>query len=258
MINKEPERDPYDPSKIIDTEEEEPLILHTKSGRIINYREDPEYGIRMFWQPELKEGETIEDYDPDKLEYLPLGYDEFFGREVIEPKPNAWERFLQKIGAACKPFFENLEKWTNEKIEESELKIKLLEKEMELAEAELSLKEVLEEMEEDLKREEEAAEEMDVEEIEEDAKDVKDVKKDVITPSDQSEKALVVEAVEEEEEEEVEEEGDEDDEDESSFGIAGGDQDAKKSSKPGRPPFSAASLSFASCTAVPTVTHCAS
>ncbi|KAL9672806.1 hypothetical protein QQ045_029058 [Rhodiola kirilowii] len=250
LINKEPEPDPNDPSKLIYTEE--PLILHTRSGRIINYIDDPEYGIRMFWQPELKEGETVEDYDPDKIQFLPLGYDEFFGREVVESKPNAWDRILQMIGTACKPFFDKLEKWTEEKKEESEMKMKLLEKEMELVEAELSLKEALEEMAEDLKREEEEAEEeMALEEIEE---EVKEVKKDATaSPADQSEKAIIVGEEEEEVEEESDEEEEEEDDVESSFGSAGGDQDAGKGSKPGRAPFSTASLSFASCTAVPTV-----
>uniref|UniRef100_A0A7N0RD03 MORN repeat-containing protein n=1 Tax=Kalanchoe fedtschenkoi TaxID=63787 RepID=A0A7N0RD03_KALFE len=243
-ICKEPEPDSNDPSKLIFTED--PLILHTRSGRIINYTDDPEHGIRMFWQPTLKEGETI---DLEKVEFLPLGYDEFFGREEIEEKPNAWERLLQKIGSAFKPYLEKIEKWAEEKKEESEMKLKLLEKEMELIEAELSLKEALEEMAEDLKREEEEVENMALEEAEE---DVKDVKQDAASPADQSEKTITVE---EQEKEEDEEEGSEEDDDdvESSFGSTGDNQDTRKDSKPAQSPFSAASLLFAPCTAVPTV-----
>ncbi|KAG0480653.1 hypothetical protein HPP92_011511 [Vanilla planifolia] len=52
LINQEPEPDPQDPSKLI--YREDPLILHTPSGRLINYVEDEKYGLRLFWQPHLK------------------------------------------------------------------------------------------------------------------------------------------------------------------------------------------------------------
>ena len=37
----------------------------------------------MFWQPPLKEGEDV---DPEKVKFLPLGFDEFYGREVTDKK----------------------------------------------------------------------------------------------------------------------------------------------------------------------------
>ena len=67
LINKEPEPDPEDPSQLIYTED--PVILHAPSGRIINYVEDEEHGIRLFWQPPLKDGEEV---NPKKAKFLPL------------------------------------------------------------------------------------------------------------------------------------------------------------------------------------------
>jgi hypothetical protein len=59
--NKEPEPDPEDPSKLVYTED--PVILHTRPGRIIKWvedeDEDEEHGVRLFWQPPLKGGEDV-------------------------------------------------------------------------------------------------------------------------------------------------------------------------------------------------------
>ncbi|PPD88430.1 hypothetical protein GOBAR_DD14640 [Gossypium barbadense] len=132
LINKEPEPDPEDPSKLIYTED--PLILHTPTGRLINYIEDEEHGVRLFWQPPVKEGEEI---DPKKAKFLPLGFDEFYGREVIQKRDNIWKRLITAIENALKPGFDKLEKWTEEKKKAGELKMKLIEKELDLIEAEL-------------------------------------------------------------------------------------------------------------------------
>ncbi|KAF2300736.1 hypothetical protein GH714_015432 [Hevea brasiliensis] len=156
ILNKEPEPDPEDPSKLIYTED--PVILHTKTGRIINYIEDEEHGVRLFWQPPLKDGE---DMDPEKVQFLPLGFDEFYGKETVVKKENIWQRLLTAVENAFKPMLERLEKWTEEKKKTSEMKIKLLEEELALAEAELSLEEAIEDMDEELKmqeKEEERAE----------------------------------------------------------------------------------------------------
>ncbi|PPS02921.1 hypothetical protein GOBAR_AA17740 [Gossypium barbadense] len=147
LINKEPEPDPEDPSKLIYTED--PLILHTPTGRLINYIEDEEHGVRLFWQPPLKEGEEI---DPKKAKFLPLGFDEFYGREVIQKRDNIWKRLITAIENALKPGFDKLEKWTEEKKKASELKMKLIEKELDLIEAELCLEEAIEDMDEEMKK----------------------------------------------------------------------------------------------------------
>lgn len=241
LLNKEPEPDPEDPSKLVYTEE--PVILHTPTGRIINYVEDEEHGLRLFWQPPLKEGEDV---DPDKVEFLPLGFDEFYGRGGVVQSDNVLKRFVTSVENACKPMFDKLEKWTEEQKKATEMKIELIKKELELAEAESSLKEALEEMDEELKRmqeEEEKKAEMGLQE------------EDDIVPSESSnelEKTLA------EKKEDYDEEEDEEDQEEvtaSSFGTVDNQTSTKsdKDSKSGKAPFGASSLSFAACSLVPTV-----
>lgn len=232
LINKEPEPDPEDPSKLV--RKEDPLILHTPTGRVINYIDDEKHGLRLFWQPPLEEGEKP---DPEKVEFLPLGFDEFFGRGTGVKKENIWVRFTSAVEKACKPVLDKLEKWSEEKRKESKLNIELYTKELELLEAELCLEEAIEDMDEELKRrekEEEKKAKMDMQETE-----------DTSMLSKQDETNL------EEEDEEEEEDDDEGDAGQSSFGSVIGDQDPRKSDpedgKPRGSPFSTSSLSFASC-----------
>ncbi|XP_022140428.1 protein TIC 100 [Momordica charantia] len=241
LVNKEPEPDPEDPSRLVYTED--PLILHTPTGRLINYVEDEEYGVRLFWQPPLKEGEDI---DPEKVEFLPLGFDEFYGKGVTEKKENIWMRLVSGLENGLKSRLEKFEKWADEKKKDSEMKKQLIEKELELIEAEICLEEAIEEMEEELKRkekEEEKKVEMDL------------LDEDVPSSTNQDKKASVEEGAEEEEEEE-EEDDDNDDVDDappSSFGSVSADRDLSKDQKPKKPrdsPFSTASLHFASSTLV--------
>ncbi|KAK6141926.1 hypothetical protein DH2020_024329 [Rehmannia glutinosa] len=234
LINKEPEPDPENPSNLIYNED--PLILHTPTGRIINYIDDEENGIRLFWQPPLKEGEDV---DPDKAQFLPLGFDEFYGREVNVEKDNLWMRLLTSVENACKPIFVGLDKWVEEKKKASETKMELLKKELELVEAELSLKEAIEDLDEELKRmqkEEEKKVEQGVVEEDEDIS--------------VSEKANQLEQTPPEPEEEGEDEEEEDDDvTPSSFGSIDGQNSGnsdQKGSKPGKSTFAAASLSFGS------------
>uniref|UniRef100_A0A2N9GCA8 MORN repeat-containing protein n=1 Tax=Fagus sylvatica TaxID=28930 RepID=A0A2N9GCA8_FAGSY len=218
LINKELEPDPEDPSKLIYTED--PLLLHTPTGRLINFVEDEKYGIRLFWQPPLKDGEDV---DPEKAQFLPLGYDEFFGRDVAVKKESIWMRLVLAVENACKPLFDKLEKWTEEKKKAGEMKMKLIEKELELVEAELCLEEALEDMDDELKRREK---------------------------EEEKKEEMVEEEEEKEEEDDEEEEEDEDDDAPSSFGSVTADQDPtkkdQKGNKPGKSPFSSSSLSFAS------------
>lgn len=235
LVNKEPEPDPEDPSKLIYTED--PLILHTRTGRLINYIEDEKYGVRLFWQPPLKDGEEV---DPEKAELLPLGYDEFFGQNVGDKKQNFWMRLVTAVENTCKPVFDKVEKWTEEKRKASEVKMKLIEKELELIEAELCLEEVIEDMDEELKMREKEEEENNVEMGSQDEEDSSPL-------ANQDEKLI-------EEDEDEEEEEEEDDAAPSSFGSVTADQDAtkngQKGNKPGRSPFSTSSLAFASSTLV--------
>lgn len=241
LLNKEPEPDPEDPSKLVYTED--PLILHTRTGRIINYIDDEEHGVRLFWQPPLKEGEDV---DPEKAEFLPLGFDEFYGREKVVKEESMWTRLLSKVENACKPTFDRLKNWLEEKRKERELKMELLKKEFELIDAELSLEEAIEDIDEELRiKEKEEEKKMEVGEQE---------REDTDALADQDERAPVKEG--EGEGEEEEEDGDEEEDEEeddaapSSFGSVSGDQNPSKNdskrSKPGQSPFSATSLSFPS------------
>ncbi|XWS28620.1 hypothetical protein CRYUN_Cryun25bG0086300 [Craigia yunnanensis] len=243
VINKEPEPDPEDPSKLIYTED--PLILHTPTGRLINYIEDEEHGVRLFWQPPLKEGEEV---DPKKAQFLPLGFDEFYGREVIVKRDNIWKRVITAIENALKPGFDKLEKWTEEKKKAGEMKMKLIEKELDLIEAELCLEEAIEDMDEELKmkeKEEEKKVEMGLHEEE-----------DTSVVANQEEKATK-EDVDEDVDEEEEDEEEEDDVTSSSFGSVAADrspiENYQKGKKPRESPFSSSSLSFASCNLVSAV-----
>ncbi|KAK1587939.1 hypothetical protein Q3G72_018418 [Acer saccharum] len=257
LVNKEPEPDPEDPSKLVYTED--PLILHTPTGRLINYIEDEKYGVRLFWQPPLKEGEDV---DPEKIEFLPLGFDEFYGREEVKENPNMGQRLVMAVENTFKPMFDKLGKWAEEKKNASEMKLKVIEKELELVEAELCLEEALEEMDEELslkEKEEEKKTEMGLEEEEEDTSALAGQTENATAKLKEEEDKVEVagEDRDEDEEEEEEEEEEEDDAAPSSFGTVTADQsstnDVEKGKKPGKSPFSSSSLSFASCSLVSSV-----
>ncbi|XP_077241217.1 MORN (Membrane Occupation and Recognition Nexus) repeat-containing protein [Tasmannia lanceolata] len=231
LINKEPEPDPEDPTKLIYTED--PLILHTRSGRLINYVEDEKDGVRLFWQPPLKEGEDV---DPEKAEFLPLGYDEFYGRAVQGAKKESkLKGLITAIQNALQPMFDRLEKWAEEKKKSSEMKLKLIEQELEFVEAQICLEEEMKEMDMELERkqkEEEKRSEMELKDVEESS---------VVSRQDD------VNSDDEEEEEE-------DEESPTSFGsVLQGDakqdptKNDKKENKPGKSSFSSISMSFAPC-----------
>ncbi|KAL9247396.1 hypothetical protein vseg_020832 [Gypsophila vaccaria] len=240
FLNKEPEPDPNDPSKLIYTTD--PVILHTPTGRIINYIFDEEYGVRLFWQPILEEGEDI---DPSKVEFLPLGFDEFFGREDEEPQEGFVKRLVCSIENALKPWFDKIEKWSEEQKEASRIRRELLDEEFKLMEAELTLEESLQELEDLIKLEEKLEAEASVEpEASDDS-----VKEDVtVSPSplhqEQKDSPPVDTKEEDGDEEDEEEEEDEDDDlAPSSFGSVVDTGSTKdKKNEPGKSPFAALSI----------------
>ncbi|XP_051113245.1 protein TIC 100 [Andrographis paniculata] len=239
LVNKEPEPDPENPDQLIYTED--PLIVHTPTGRIINYIDDEEHGIRLFWQPPLKEGEDI---DPEKVEFLPLGFDEFYGRETEEPKDNLMIRFVKYFDNKTKPFFDSLQKWADEKKKASEERKELLKAELELAEAELSLKEAIEDMDEELKLMEKEEEKKALQSTETEDVSASDPAKQVQqTPPEAEPKK------ENEDEDEEEEEADEEDDvTPSSFGSVEDSKSTKNddnSGKQGKSTFASTSLAFA-------------
>ncbi|KAI5412380.1 protein TIC 100 [Lathyrus oleraceus] len=224
LINNEPEPDPEDPSNQIYTED--PLILHTPTGNIINYVEDEKHGIRMFWQPPLKRDEKV---DPEKAAFLPLGYVEFFGIDKEE----------KNIEKVSKPWYVKAREWAEAKKKTREMKKEAIEKQLELIEAEICMEEAIEDMEELLRRREK--EEKMKSELGLSDED------DAVSVAKQDGKARV--DVEEEDEEE-----DEDDIAPSSFGSIEPEQKTdQQKEKPGKPPFSSSSLAFASSSLISAV-----
>ncbi|XP_068658976.1 protein TIC 100-like [Aristolochia californica] len=237
LINEEPEPDPDDPSKFIYTED--PLIVHTPTGKIINYVDDEKYGIRLFWQPPLEEGEDV---DPSKAQFLPLGYDEFFGRAVPGPKKQSkLMRLVVAMENFLKPMFEKLDKWAEEKKKVSDLKLKLIDQELELVEAQICLEETIEDFENELKKQQKE---------EEKRAEMTQLESEEISP-------IKVESESDEEEEE-----EQDEETLASFGSAfegeatkvPAKDDKKEGTRPGGSPFSASSLFFASASLASAIT----
>lgn len=213
----------------------------------------------MFWQPEDRNVE-----DPEKIEYLPLGFDEFYGRDTGKKKEGILKRLVSAVEKAYKPVLDKLERWTEEQKQASELRMKLIEKELDLIEAEISLEETIEDMDEELKtreKEEEKKVEMGAEET-----------KDTVPLAKEDEKVSVeeLEGKEEADEEEDDDDGDgdgngfdDDDDDDapSSFGSASNNTDKnlskndQKGSKSRPSPFSTSSLSFATSSLVSGVSY---
>lgn len=235
LVNKEPEPHPENPSQLIYNED--PVILHTPTGRVIDYVEDEEHGIRLFWQPQKED----EHANPDEAEFLPLGFDEFYGREVIAPQDSLWVRLVKSMESKGTAALDGLEKWAEEKKKAQETKLEVLKKEIELVDAELDLKEAMEDLDEELKvlqKEEEDKMEDGVGEEEETL---------VSEPASQIDQTPP--AAEEEEEDEEEEQEEEDDATASSFGSVGGQSSTKNDEKGsgfGKSTFAASSLTFGS------------
>ncbi|KAI3793808.1 hypothetical protein L1987_36430 [Smallanthus sonchifolius] len=255
LLNKEPEPDLEDPSKLVYTED--PVILHTPTGRIINYVDDEEHGIRLFWQPPLKDGEEV---DPSKVEFLPLGDEELFERD----DRNVLEHMLTSAQDKCKVMLENLEKRTEEKKNESDAKLKLIETEIEIVEAESELKEIIKEMDDELKRlekEEEKKMEMEMELEAEDADADEDepvekseevsrveVKVDEVREDDVKEDKVDVDDNNDDDDVDADDDDEEEDNDDEytppSFGSVMNDQNSKNGGRSS--PFAASSMQFGS------------
>lgn len=244
LLNKEPEPDPEDPSKLVYTED--PVILHTPTGRIINYVDDEEYGIRMFWQPPLKDGEDV---DPSKVDFLPIGNEDLLKVD----RRNFLERMLTSVQDKCKSMLENLEKQTVEKKKESEMKLKIIETDIEIVEAESELKEIIKEMDDELKqleKEEQKKMELGLEDEDEDIEDEATEKSEKVSVDDGK-----VDEDEDEDEDENENENEDEDDDENtppSFGSVVKDENSTISDGKGKKggkssPFAVSSLAFTSC-----------
>lgn len=197
--------------------------------------DDEKYGVRLFWQPPLKEGEDV---DPDKAHFLPLGFDDFYGRSApAEKKEGPVRGLITSIQNTLKPLLDGLGLWAKEKLEASEMKLKLIKKQLEFVEAEISLEEEIEDLDRELKRKQEE---------EEEKQGVADKNRDDAPAS----AAVQDEAVPEEMEDEDEDEDEDADDGEgpTSFGTVNqgrtDDDTSAKGSKPGKFPFSSLSLSL--------------
>ena len=193
----------------------------------------------MFWQPPLKEGEDV---DPEKVKFLPLGFDEFYGRKVID-KENSSKHSVSWLKNGLKSRLDSLQKWAEERKKDSELEKELIEKELEMIETEIFMEETIEDMEEELKWIEK----------EEDKKMMGLLGKDSTSSTNLETKASVEEEGEEENNYDYDDDEDADDAPPSSFGSIAAYQDPSKDQKPNKPrdsSFSTASLHFASSTPV--------
>ncbi|GLU19246.1 hypothetical protein SLE2022_355070 [Rubroshorea leprosula] len=110
LVNKEPEPDPEDPTKLVYTED--PLILHPPTER----------KVKMLTQR--------------RFSFCPYGFGEFYGLKEVEEKESMWKSVVLAVENALKPVLDKLENWTEEKKKASEMKLQLIEKELELIEAE--------------------------------------------------------------------------------------------------------------------------
>ncbi|XP_076957632.1 protein TIC 100-like [Bidens hawaiensis] len=241
LLNKEPEPDPEDPSKLVYTED--PVILHTPTGKIINYVEDEEHGIRLYWQPPAKDGEEV---DPSEIEFLPLGDEELFERD----ERNFLERVLTSAQDKCKVMLENLEKRIEEKKKESDARLKLIETDIEIAEAESELNEIIKEMDDELKKlekEEEKKMEMELEAEAEAEAEAKDEDEVVEKPEEVSRVEVKVDDVKEDvkgDDEDDEDDDDDDDDAPPSFGSVIKDENSKNGGTSS--PIAASSMQFGS------------
>ncbi|CAH9148432.1 unnamed protein product [Cuscuta epithymum] len=243
IFNKEPEPDPEDPSKIIDTED--PLIMHVPTGRFIDYLEDEEHGIRLFWAPDIQEGDEYLDTDggeeEEHIEFLPLGFDEFYGKETYVEGGHFLKSICSSVKSAFKPMLTRLEKWSEEHKKGVEMKMELIKKEYELAEAESALNEAVDDLDSAFKMMQE------VEEKKAADMGIHDEEEEDGTPKH----SVKFEKNREEEEE------DEDDDDTAtagssfSFGSVDNQEQAKENignkEEPGKSPYGESSLPFAAC-----------
>lgn len=183
----------------------------------------------------MERGEKI---DPNKAKFLPLGYDDLLG---IEEEKNIWVRLKLAIEKVSKSWFDKIDKWAEEQKKTTEMKKEAIEKELDLIEAEICLEEAIEDMEELLRRREK-------EEKKKSELGLPD-EDDVVLVAKRDEKARV-------DEEEEDDEEDEDDIAPSSFGTIEQEQRTdQQKGKPGKSPFSTASLAFASSSLISAVSY---
>ena len=202
-----------------------------------------------------------EDVDPEKAVFLPLGYDDFYGIEKEEKKESIWMRTILAIENACKPWFDKLDKWTEEQKKINEEEKKAIEEDLELIEAEIGLEEAIEDMEELLRireKEEEKKAKMGLLDEEDDDNEGDGDYMTSVTKQDEKAPAKVVEVPAEVEEEDDDDWDDEEDDNsaQSSFGsVEQGQTTDQQKGKPGKSPFSASSLAFASSSLISAVSY---
>lgn len=122
--------------------EEDELLLHLPTGRLINWAEDSEGRVRLFWQP-LGSGDEVK---PEDVKFLPLGFDEFMGKtkEVSESQEEKLERILEEEKRSIN---EKFRKRIEEKNKEWEEERKNIELEMKYIENQAKMEDAMEEME---------------------------------------------------------------------------------------------------------------
>eukprot|EP01018_Ginkgo_biloba_P018254 Gb_21241 [translate_table: standard] len=128
---------------------EDELLLHVPSGKLINWAEDKEGRVRLFWQPLRLDGEV----NPEEAVFLPLGFDEFMGKTKAEhTEKETEEERLKRVWAEEDQ--RRKEKWRQEDEERRkrwEEERKQVELELKYIEAEEKLEDILEDIEYELK-----------------------------------------------------------------------------------------------------------
>lgn len=122
--------------------EEDELLLHVPTGRLINWAEDSQGRLRLFWQP-LESGD---EFKPEDVKFLPLGFDEFMGK-TEEVSGSQEEKLEQILEEEKRSINEKFRKRIEEKNKEWEKERKKLEIEMEYIENQAKMEDMMEEME---------------------------------------------------------------------------------------------------------------
>lgn len=121
---------------------EDELLLHVPTGRLINWAEDSEGRVRLFWQPAISDGGV----KPKDVEFIPLGFDEFMGKtkEESESQEEKLERLLEEEKRSIK---EKFQQKVEKKKKEWEEERKNIELEMKYIENQEKMEDAVEEME---------------------------------------------------------------------------------------------------------------
>eukprot|EP00252_Welwitschia_mirabilis_P021268 TRINITY_DN53_c0_g1_i1.p1 TRINITY_DN53_c0_g1~~TRINITY_DN53_c0_g1_i1.p1 ORF type:complete len:1166 (-),score=350.31 TRINITY_DN53_c0_g1_i1:336-3833(-) len=132
-------------------DEDDELLLHLPTGKLINWVEDDEGRVRLFYQPKpkikcKKNGQVIpkkekddNEFDPADIQFLPLGFDEF----IDEVKEETEEGFYQSLAEEEKKLKDKWEQLCEERKKMWDEEDEVIDLENHYAETQEQLEEVL-------------------------------------------------------------------------------------------------------------------